>query len=60
MSTIIERLRSRQRVNAAGGLAELLEEAAREIERLRIEVGDLNQRLDVARPYSSSEWADDA
>jgi hypothetical protein len=60
MSTIIERLRSRQRVNAGDGLAELLEEAAREIERLRVEVDDVTQRLNVERPYSSSEWADDA
>jgi len=59
MSTIIERLRSRQRVNAGDGLAELLEEAAREIERLRVEVDDVTQRLNVERTYSSSDWPDD-
>jgi len=60
MSTIIERLRSRHRVDTSDGLAELLEEAAREIERLRIEVGELEQQVNVNRPYSSAEWSNDS
>lgn len=59
MSTILERLRLRQHT-ARDGLAELLEEAAREIERLRIENSDLQQRLNVERAYSSSDWPNDA
>jgi len=59
MSTITERLRSRQRTSSVDGLAELLEEAAREIERLLTEVDIINQRLNVERPYSSSNWSDD-
>jgi hypothetical protein len=60
MSTIIERLRSRHRVDTSDGLAELLEEAAREIERLRIKVGELEQQVNVNRPYSSAEWSNDS
>lgn len=59
MSTILERLRSRQRT-ARDGIAELLEEAAREIERLRIENSDLQQQMNVERVYSSSDWPNDA
>ena len=60
MTTLIDRLRARTRTDSGDGLCELLEEASREIERLRTQSAELQQQLDAQRPYSSSEWNDDA
>lgn len=60
MTTLIERLRARTRTDSGDGLCELLEEASREIERLQTQSAELQQQLDAQRPYSSSEWNDDA
>jgi hypothetical protein len=57
---LIDRLRQRCRVDSGDGTSELIAEAVAEIERLRLCVADLEQRLDVERSYSSSDWADDA
>ena len=60
MSTLIERLRSRTVVDDGNGLPELLEEAAREIQRLSVALVETEQKLDSMTPYSSSGWPDDA
>lgn len=60
MTGLVERLRRTARVDRGDGVAELVEEASREIERLRLLVIDLEQRVDSGRVYSSSDWPDDA
>jgi hypothetical protein len=60
MVALIERLRKRSRVDTGNGIAELLEEAAREIERLTVALDEARQRVIFELPYSSSNWADDA
>lgn len=60
MSTLLERLRQHTRVDTHDGVPELIEEAAREIERLRVKNAELRQQLDAQRPYSSASWSDDA
>ncbi|MGA1036651.1 MAG: hypothetical protein ACO3VQ_02450 [Ilumatobacteraceae bacterium] len=60
MSTLIERLRKQRTCDTKDGVPELLEEAAREIERLTVALAELDQRRNAEAPYSSSNWSDDA
>lgn len=60
MTTIVERLRARTRFDTGDGTAELLEEAAREIERLIVDLDEARQRLACGSAYSSNDWPDDA
>lgn len=60
MTTLLQRLRSHTVVDTGDGLPELIEEAAREIERLTNALADSEQRRTAEAPYSSSDWSDDA
>lgn len=60
MSSLIERLRTHRTYDSKDGMPELLEEAAREIERLTIALAEADQRRNAEAPYSSSNWSDDA
>jgi hypothetical protein len=59
MTTIIERLRNR-RATVDYSTATLLEEAAREIERLADERETYRQAAEYLRGDSSANWPDDA
>jgi hypothetical protein len=59
MTTIIERLRNR-RTTVDYSTATLLEEAAREIERLADERETYRQAAEYLKGDSSANWPDDA
>jgi hypothetical protein len=59
MATIIERLRNRQ-PTVDYSTATLLEEAAREIERLRDDCETFRQAAEYLGGNSSANWPDDA
>lgn len=60
MTTLLQRLRNHTVVDTGDGLPELLEEAAREIERLSNALSDSEERRRAEALYSSSDWSNDS